>query len=1173
MRSFQKTVIVLVLILLVTASFNLSLAQTKENSLLSIWDTIRSKFIDTLVTVGVLVSVIVIIVGALCLVLSLGGIEVIATTQLLYLGKDLIRAGFNGLLILLTFYFLMGVINPGWTNFTIISSKKGKILFFTKSTPEEEIQIPEEEIKIPKENLTFQEIPLGITVENVLAKAIDCFYLNPKGEIDDAHGDTPEFDPFLDHDRYDCAIRVAKAIETKQKELIRLTKIYQEILKECNCQYCQCQCAGHPCHNCIATIELKSESSEKTANCYCFGPPPPLPQAFFEYLALCKFLKPYECSCPRSTDPDHPSSSALCYGYPCSPETTQKLNEFWEKYLKCAEAQKEKMPGEEEENEAAEERDLIKTVENDYFDCLKKHSVQDCSSLGWIAYYKFQSLSICQQIQYLNGKLNQFLEEIKSDVTALGTAASLVESDYLVEPYIEFIKIAEEYEKKYEGEVIINKFQGYDHSKYCKGYSHLSLQDKCPGDSWLSGVLGSIIGLFSEEKQEEYWFDLHTKSCGGACTAFCRKEATVSDSSGNTYLDSKKFFTCMHDTEPCLCAFYSKGFEEGTDPSQFLTECKNCEDKCYEKSKAVLDGCSLWKKTCDDFCIYWEKKCKEECDYYLKKPLTCYKECEKEFNLKGPLGGYKDQCHQTCKNEYNVCRTNVYNTYLMPCLYNCYGVGCKYCTDQYSSAFEECFKNPDMVESFFKTGEFFDWTKRHSLLKTPLCYKSSKVLIPGAGGFYPGIESYPETAKCSSCSSCPECQCTTCSGTCAEFGYDGDPLTFYSRTNPPPEESYPGPLGEKMTCDRKKEIPLGRLVDKTLIFPEKIIKYLEIIQKATKVSLKIIKSINPSNFACEGRKGYLKHLLNQLEGLDPTKVTKEDLENLLRITESVGFQKENAQKSNSVSFTAPSNYQVLGISAPTITVKTLDPVVGSKSALLRGKIIEDNISDEPTSQFYDFRWSGPQGNFSTPCLGPITPSTSCSKCQEEYKTCYSSCSTSECKESCSKTKEECEKKCKEITFSYSLGNLSPSTTYKFSACICNVEKGPIQCGETLSFITQAEFIEPTSPPEVKTLEPGIGSSSANLRGEVTDSGGATCQRYFYWGESPNSLTNKKDSTSGGTGIFSGLITGLVSKKTYYFKACAQNTKGESCGNVLSFTTEEIKPPEITAPRVEKRFCL
>ncbi len=417
----------------------------------------------------------------------------------------------------------------------------------------------------------------------------------------------------------------------------------------------------------------------------------------------------------------------------------------------------------------------------------------------------WEKMRLIDQLRYLKARIEYGKESFKADLENLKSTKKMMKDDYLVEPYIEFVKLAEEIEKETKGEVEIKTFTGSDGKevlpdRYCKGFNHLDLHKKCYGDSWFSTLFSS----------EEKFFKIHLNACSGACTDYCRK-----------FEDAGEYFSCIKDEDPCFCIC-----ETAENKDRCKDICNDCIDKCDDEFE--------WCKPPD------YPKCKKEKE-------KCDNDCEK-WKVD------KDYCLEYCKDEQSACITSCYNNFLFPCYTKCYGKGCRFCTDQYAG-YEECSKAyysfwarlSGCRKGKYSSSDFFPWDSRKKCLINPLCYGGTEYW--GLEKFY-GIKEYPQAAKCPSCSSCPECPCLTCSGECGEYAYDDDPLTFYSKIGKT-EEEYPGPLTEKMDCDRRIDIPVGRTTDETEKWAEKLAeaidKFIEKIDDMTEY----IKEIGNEKGYCE----------------------------------------------------------------------------------------------------------------------------------------------------------------------------------------------------------------------------------------------------------------------------------------------------------------------------------
>lgn len=139
-------------------------------------------------------------------------------------------------------------------------------------------------------------------------------------------------------------------------------------------------------------------------------------------------------------------------------------------------------------------------------------------------------------------------------------------------------------------------------------------------------------------------------------------------------------------------------------------------------------------------------------------------------------------------------------------------------------------------------------------------------------------------------------------------------------------------------------------------------------------------------------------------------------------------------------------------------------------------------------------------------------------------------------------------------FSYSLLQLEDGTTYYYKAYAKN-EKGE-SYGEVLSFST----FQVTKPTVVTLSAKDINTNSAAINGSITDTGnGNITECGFYYGKTSNPTT--KVTNASVTTNFSYSLLQLADNTTYYYKAYAKNEKGESYGDVLSFSTLQDTPKQ------------
>lgn len=152
-------------------------------------------------------------------------------------------------------------------------------------------------------------------------------------------------------------------------------------------------------------------------------------------------------------------------------------------------------------------------------------------------------------------------------------------------------------------------------------------------------------------------------------------------------------------------------------------------------------------------------------------------------------------------------------------------------------------------------------------------------------------------------------------------------------------------------------------------------------------------------------------------------------------------------------------------------------------------------------------------------------------------------------------------------FSQLIVNLESNTPYYFQAVAIN-ENG-VAAGSILSFTTK--LLQDQAPRVITNSASGVKVNKAVLNGSV-DPNGRYTTAYFKYGTSASNLSR----TVGTQGIGSGnsyvnvsySLSGLAEQTKYYFKICAENSVGTSCGSIKNFTTNpHADPPPADTPTV------
>ncbi len=147
------------------------------------------------------------------------------------------------------------------------------------------------------------------------------------------------------------------------------------------------------------------------------------------------------------------------------------------------------------------------------------------------------------------------------------------------------------------------------------------------------------------------------------------------------------------------------------------------------------------------------------------------------------------------------------------------------------------------------------------------------------------------------------------------------------------------------------------------------------------------------------------------------------------------------------------------------------------------------------------------------------------------------------------------------SFTSNITGLYGSTRYYVRAYALNT--AGVAYGNEVSFVTASSLV-----PTVVTVDAiNVGSTSADIRGNVTANGGADItERGICWGTSPSPTVEINHIVSGsGMGTFTASITGLSKQTQYYARAYAINSIGIAYGNDVSFKTVTL--PTVTTASV------
>ena len=822
------------------------------------------------------------VAGALAvLVIVFGGIYYLVSFgrgKFVNEGKEWIKAGILGLLLIVCSYLMAYTINPYLVVFDLKELAPLTFLanYFNPPGPQPPVQI-------------YSEIPIGILTENLLARQIDCYDFTADG--DPIPGEKITTDDrrlfsgptYLEHDRVDCILKLAQAAEKKAQIAKNLSdKIAELMLQKCKCQESTCDpkcdkdkgcvvsessCVG-PCKNgeCkpITNISCCSEHSgifdpktKKELTTRQAIENGPIIMALSnglnkDYLGLDEFRSKF-------------SQNYSLIKNIVEVQPPAKLNEKEITIINlgncaaCNYVCKECDPNDKNYSACIKEQ---KKCKNDAETCEK--NLQKClkDTSPWY------SLTIIDQLIYFQGKIEEIKEKVKEDSDNLKRAESYLGQCYIADTYVDFLKTFEDTNKK-DKVIMIDKPFYESPSKYCKGFEYNNstcysqCKDICPGTDKTDFDCYKNASTFEDVKN---CYDY--RSC-------------INGSPFNN------FQICMTSCkDQCLgkCEKYS-----GDDK-------KECLKKCGNDSQCLIDN--------EDKCLVDFKQLKECADDY-----DCRFQCGSQ------------ECIDSCVAERND------PGFVKNCIENS-AYKCTYCSDQYAG-YPSCLKSTYSLQGEYSSSFIYQHPDYQicSSAYEPITIDNedgTKVVIPC-------LRLYPETAKCPASSKCPECPCdivdetidyfnpqinqpgtscstsggssggggdtcqTTdpsapwycagggscvngtcvppgtsagsasgtsasgssvaetknineykiCSGNCDDSYYNDDPLTFYCQQSWWDKEETKNtiPIGHDRICPKEKEIPVGQTIDEAEKWADDLINNIDKVTKKIKDMIQYMERI------------------------------------------------------------------------------------------------------------------------------------------------------------------------------------------------------------------------------------------------------------------------------------------------------------------------------------------
>jgi len=425
----------------------------------------------------------------------------------------------------------------------------------------------------------------------------------------------------------------------------------------------------------------------------------------------------------------------------------------------------------------------------------------------------WNSLRLIDQLRYLKEKMRTI--SVEEDLNLLNEVENKLSSCYLAKSYQDFLKILEGAFKDntlvIKEKVFTDPYTGepVDISRYCTGFLYAEsncfqvCRNICPGT--LESDFACYRGCPSCPDQDEACLT-QQKECIKSCfdTSSCIPQEVGNFSSFTDCLVSCRN-SCIEDCEQYLpstaeCGGEQEEEEEEEGAYQECLEVCNADSQCFieyqDGSGNPVTG---------------------------TEPVGTIAVSENEGKCYADFG-----CIGSCTDTYrSMAGFTTYPKIMERCVTKCFK--CKYVSDQhagYTQCLKEDFQTTEghSFSSLFKIFEQTPWK-----LKCPNPHEKITVGMDQKIC----LDVYPETFKCPRSSPCPDCPCTELSrdgetiygvtgGGCGEHVYIDDPLTFYCRKDWWEEPLQEEPLGDKWSCNKKNEIPIGETVDETEEWAEEL---------------------------------------------------------------------------------------------------------------------------------------------------------------------------------------------------------------------------------------------------------------------------------------------------------------------------------------------------------------
>ena len=712
-------------------------------------------------------------------------------------GKDRIKSGILGLLIVFCSYLIANTINPNLVIFKL--NTLSSVLLGTSNTPATPLP--------PGVGVTiYDEVPLGILTENVLTRTMDCYAFDAQGNpIDRDQKPTTQYDyykpTYQNDDRVDCLAQLFDGAQKKAQVTNELSKAIRDLMSGCVCNGSKCQPAcgndcGTPDNGCQGACS-NCKSACTGGDCCNAGVKDRIETGKNGGINIGIGTVTANYAYPAGSDFSEPVNNTT---YPVYKITYKGLDEFRcpnpisGGHLSCDDVQ------------SFVEKPITTTVGG--------------ATKTFIAINKnnWNKLNLVQQLRYFKEKIASIRLLIQQDVKAMDDAKAKLATKncYMATSYVDLVKNYESTDKNKT--VVLTKKVFTDPqtgslinvAKYCKGFNYNNssclkkCNDACPDTSQAA--------MASYSNCKGYECDIYDINCLDGQEE-CIKEAyglrlcQNKDSSEKFKNFDECVTSCQTDcSTTCSAKYLPKSLE--------LTVCKN---QCKDNSKCILDNagdclfgaqgfidCAVQNNALSgsdqgstSYCINNAYLCKSGSDEYAGysacSTLPSSSACPTDQYSSSFF--YKNPTCQKCPQPYNIAaKTSACYSKTSPnssCQEICpettkcpTASSCPYCSCDEIDKKTFSFSAPNVTNA------------------GPGTCKKPDIIEPGQSTLNEKVSAYRITSP----------QCT-------DYAFNDDPLTFYCQENWWDDQkiqknlNQKTPIGEKKVCPISGEIPIGETVD------------------------------------------------------------------------------------------------------------------------------------------------------------------------------------------------------------------------------------------------------------------------------------------------------------------------------------------------------------------------